>query len=65
MNPRALLVRIRQFSPLVILSGAILLAVAGYLQALHYPFVNDDTIYVVENTKLAGLQLAELWRLIA
>jgi hypothetical protein len=49
----------------VILSGAILLAVAGYLQALHYPFVNDDTIYVVENTKLAGLQLAELWRLIA
>jgi hypothetical protein len=54
---------IRQHAPilLVLLSAAI--AVAAYLQALDYPFVSDDTTYIPENTKLAGLHLTELWRL--
>jgi hypothetical protein len=40
-----------------------IVAVAAYLQSLDYPFVNDDRFYIVENTKLAGLHFAELWRL--
>lgn len=43
--------------------GVIAIAVAAYLQALHFPFVNDDTVYLVENFKLAGLESTEIWRL--
>lgn len=46
---------------LAFLSAAVVLA--AYLQALHYPFVMDDTIYISTNTKLAELHLLELWRL--
>lgn len=63
MNLQLLLVRMRQVAPLALVLGGITVAVAAYLQALDYPFVNDDTVYVVDNTKLAGLHLAELWRL--
>ena len=54
----------RQFAPwlLVLLSAA--LAVAAYLQALHYPFISDDISYVVTNKNLADLHLGELWRLL-
>ncbi len=53
-----------QLAPLalVLLSAAI--AAASYLQAISYPFVSDDTVYLADNTKLAGLHLAELWRLL-
>lgn len=63
MNLSSSLFRLRQFAPvaLVLISAAI--AVAAYLQALHFPFVSDDVIYIAENTKLAGLHLTELWRL--
>lgn len=62
MNPH-LLVRMRQVAPLALVLGAIIIAVAGYLQAIHFPFISDDTGYTTENYKLAGLHLAELWRL--
>ncbi len=38
-------------------------AAAAYLQALDYPFISDDTIYLTNNPKLSGLHLTELWRL--
>jgi hypothetical protein len=63
MHPQLLQVRMRQAAPLALVLAAITIAVAAYLQALHYPFVNDDTVYLVENFKLAGLRFAELWRL--
>lgn len=63
MNLQLLLVRMRQHAPLALVLLCTIIAVAAYLQALDYPFVNDDKFYVVENTKLAGLHVAELWRL--
>ena len=55
--------RMQQFAPLLLVLASAAVAVAAYLQALNYPFVSDDAAYVTENTKLAGLPLAELWRL--
>jgi protein O-mannosyl-transferase len=46
---------------LILLSAVI--AVAAYLQALHYPFISDDVGYVAENFKLANLSFTELWQL--
>jgi protein O-mannosyl-transferase len=57
-------VRIRQVAPLALLLGAIAVAIAAYLQALHYPLISDDAGYTTENYKLAGLHLTELWRLL-
>jgi hypothetical protein len=62
MNPSSLF-RIRQLAPWVIVLLSAIVAVAAYLQALHYPFVSDDGVYVTGNTKLAALHLSELWRL--
>ena len=63
MNLRFSPAVMKQYAPLwlVLASGAI--AVAFYLPALHYPFISDDAGYVTENSKLAGLSQAELWRL--
>jgi hypothetical protein len=63
MKPDFISARMRQFAPwaLVVVSAAI--AVGAYLQALHYLFLSDDTVYITENTKLAGLHFTELWRL--
>jgi hypothetical protein len=55
--------RIRQLAPLLIVLVSVVVAVAAYLQALHYPFVYDDTGYTSRNSKLAGLPLSQLWRL--
>jgi hypothetical protein len=63
MNLKLPFCRIRQLVPLVIVLVSAIVAVAAYLQAIHYPFVSDDEVYVVKNTRLAGLHLAELWRL--
>jgi len=63
MSLDTLAARMRQLAPWAFVLGGITVAVAAYLQALHYPFVNDDTVYIVENFKLAGLQSTELWRL--
>ena len=54
---------IRKYAPWAITLLGAMVAVAAYLQALHYPFVSDDELYIVANTKLAGLHLSELWRL--
>jgi tetratricopeptide (TPR) repeat protein len=57
------LVRMRQVAPfaLVLVSAAV--AVAAYLQALHFQFLSDDLSYLPENAKLLGLHPSELWRL--
>jgi len=48
-------------SLIVILSAVI--AIASYFQALHYPFISDDELYITNNSKLSGLMLSDLWRL--
>jgi len=58
------LVRMRQFAPLALVLLSVAVVLAAYLQAFNYPFVSDDTSYIPENTKLAGLHLTELWRLL-
>ncbi|MBI3481015.1 MAG: hypothetical protein HY016_11780 [Nitrosomonadales bacterium] len=55
--------RIGKFSPWVLVLLGAALAMAAYLQALHYPFVSDDAAYITENNKLSGLHFADLWRL--
>ncbi len=45
----------------MLISAAV--AVSAYLQALDYPFITDDTVYITNNYRLAGLRLTELWRL--
>lgn len=56
-------VRMRQFAIFALMLASVVVVIAAYLQALHYPFVSDDTVYITENTKLAGLHLTDLWRL--
>ena len=63
MNLHSFPVRLQRFAPLLLVIFSAAAAVAAYLQALDYPFVYDDISYITENTKLAGLQLTELWRL--
>ena len=63
MNPPPYLARMRQLAPLLLVLASAAAAVAAYLQAIDYPFVDDDTNYIPQNAKLAGLHLAELWRL--
>jgi hypothetical protein len=60
---RIWLVRTRQFAPLIMVLLSAAVAVAVYLQTLHYPFISDDSGYLTDNPKLAGLHLTELWRL--
>lgn len=52
-----------RFAPLLLVLASAAITVAAYLQALNYPFVDDDATYILQNTKLAGLHLTELWRL--
>jgi hypothetical protein len=63
MRPPFSSARIRQLAPLMIVLVSAIVAVAVFLQALHYPFVYDDTGYTSRNLKLAGLPLSQLWRL--
>jgi len=60
---RQFIMRLRQHAPILVVFLGMVVAVAAYLHSLDYPFVNDDRFYVVENTKLAGLHFAQLWRL--
>ena len=55
--------RMRRFAPLLLVLLSASVAVTAYLQALNYPFVSDDGVYITSNPKLAGLHLTELWRL--
>ena len=63
MNLPLFLARIRQFAPLLLVLVSATAAVAAYLQALGYPFILDDVIYITDNPNLTGLHLTELWRL--
>jgi len=63
MNPPLFLARIRQIAPWAMVFIAATVAVCAYLQALHYPFISDDTIYIVKNQKLAEQHLSGLWRI--
>ena len=56
--------RIGKYVPFVLVFASTFLSVAFYLQALNYPFISDDIPFVVWNSKLAGLQPSELWRLL-
>lgn len=55
--------RLQQFAPLLLVVAGASLAVAAYLQALNYPFLSDDALYVTYQ-RLADLPLMELWRLL-
>lgn len=55
--------RIRQYAPLALVSLIAAITVAACLQALYFPFVSDDIVYIIRNSRLAELQLAGLWRL--
>jgi tetratricopeptide (TPR) repeat protein len=54
---------IRQLAPLILVAVAAAFATGAYLQALHYPFIIDDPVYLSANPKLASLPAAGLWRL--
>jgi hypothetical protein len=64
MERLGLFSRVRQFAPLILVCVSTGIAVAAYLQSLHYSFVSDDRLYISENSKLAGLHFTELWRLL-
>lgn len=53
----------RQHAPLALVLVSAGVAVAAYLQALHFQFISDDLSYLPENAKLIGLHPSELWRL--
>lgn len=53
----------QQLAPLIIVLLSAAIAVAGYLQALHYPLISDDISYFPENAKLINLPFTGLWRL--
>ncbi|MBI3481190.1 MAG: hypothetical protein HY016_12690 [Nitrosomonadales bacterium] len=57
------LARLRRFSPWLWILAGTLVAMGAYLQALNYPFIYDDVVYITENAKLSGLHPTELWRL--
>lgn len=63
MNLSLTTVRMRQLAPIALVWFSAAVAATAYLQALNYPFISDDLIYLTGNTKLAGLRLTELWRL--
>ena len=63
MKLRSSPTRLLYLAPLALLLACAAIAVSFYLPALHYPFISDDSGYVTENTKLAGLHLTGLWRL--
>jgi len=64
MNITHLLSRLRFSSPLVLVLLSVAVSIAGYLQALNFPFVADDLVYISTNTRLAKLPFSELWKLL-
>ena len=51
-----------RIAPLALAFIGAVVAVCAYLQALNYPFIGDDTLYIVDNHKLAQQHLGQLWR---
>ena len=62
MNLSASFARMK-LAPLMLVLVSMAVAGGVYLQALNYPFISDDKIYILDGAKLARLHLAELWRL--
>ena len=54
---------LQPFAPLLLVLLSAVVAVGAFLQALDYPFVFDDKVYIILNAKLSGLNPSELWRL--
>lgn len=54
---------IQKHFPWVIVLFSAVISVSVFLQALRFPFIFDDFGYVVQNTKLAELNISELWHL--
>ncbi len=52
-----------RFAPWLLVLFSTIFTVAAYLQAWDAPFVSDDNFYLTGNSRLAGLQFTELWRL--
>lgn len=52
----------RQIAPLLLVLISVAATIFAYLQALNFPLVIDDQIYL--NSKLSGLPPSELWRLL-
>ena len=63
MNPSSFLASMRRFAPLLLVFASMAVAITAYMQTLDYPFIDDDGSYLIENTKLAGLHLTNLWRI--
>lgn len=63
MNRLSMLTRLRQFAPWALVLLSAVAAGLAALQALDYPFISDDVVYVAMNTRLSALPLTELWRL--
>ncbi|MBI3901990.1 MAG: hypothetical protein HY306_03470 [Nitrosomonadales bacterium] len=53
--------RMRQHIPLLLVLISAVLAVAAYMQAIDYPFISDDTVYITK--RLEDLQFTRLWQL--
>lgn len=53
--------RMRQLAPLALVLISATVVVGAYMQVLWAPFIADDFFYIVNNTKLTRLGLAELW----
>ncbi len=64
MIPYSATASIRQLAPLALAWVSAAVAAAAYLQVLNAPFISDDILYITSNAKLAGLRLAELWKLL-
>lgn len=56
--------RMRQRAHLALMLLSVAAAMVIYLPALYFPFIADDNDYLVNNAKLTGLHLSELWRLL-
>jgi len=54
----------RKLAPLALVLFSAIAVVGAYFQAIDYPFIIDDTVYIIKNAKLQGLPLSELWRLL-
>lgn len=63
MSQHSITARVRNFSPLTLILISAAVAIVGYLQALDFPFVYDDLVYIPENTKLIELHATKLWHL--
>lgn len=56
-------IRIGRYFPFIVMFACIGIIILSCLQALHFPFVSDDNVYITTNAALADLPWTELWQL--